>query len=90
MPRVGLLSQPRRARGRRVDARWVDAVFTCPAAGPGDLGSPELEAAVQEFNEAAARLAQAMGEAIQAAGANAAAAAVAYVVTEAGAMPRGR
>ena len=30
-----------------------------------------------------------MGEAIQAAGANAAAAAVAYVVTEAGAMPGG-
>jgi hypothetical protein len=68
----------------------VDAVFRCPAAGQGGLGSPELEAAVQEFNEAAAWLSQAMGEAIQVAGTNAAIAAAAYVATDVGAMPGGR
>jgi hypothetical protein len=68
----------------------VDAVFRCPRAGPGDLGSPELEAAVEEFNAAAVRLAEAMGQAVQAAGTNLAAAAAAYVAADMGAMPGGR
>jgi hypothetical protein len=67
----------------------VDAVFRCPRAGPGDLGSPELEAAVAEFNAAALRLADAMGHAIQTAGMNAAAGAGAYVTTDEAAMPGG-
>jgi hypothetical protein len=85
----GFSVSPAELEGAASTLGGVDAVFTCPAAGPGDLGSPELEAAVQEFNEAAARLAQAMGQAIQAAGANVAAAAVAYAVTDARAMPGG-
>ena len=65
----------------------VDATFNCPTVGAGDLGSPELEAAVERFNADAGRLARAMSQAVQAAGANVAAASYAYVVTDAGAMP---
>jgi hypothetical protein len=65
----------------------VDATFACPTVGAGDLGSPELEAAVERFNAQAARLSQAMSQAVQAARANVAAAGYTYWVTDAAAMP---
>ena len=68
----------------------VDATLNCPTVGSGDLGSPELEAAVDRFNAEAGKFAPVMFEAISVAGANAAAAAYAYVVTDTTSMPGGR
>jgi hypothetical protein len=68
----------------------VQGELGCPSLGPGDLGSPELEAAMSSFYASASNVAVAMGDAIGQASANLTTAASAYVSTDAGAMPAGR
>jgi len=68
----------------------VQGELACPALGPGDLGSPELEAAMSGFYVAASRVGIAMGEAVSHSSAALTAAAALYATTDAGAMPTGR
>jgi hypothetical protein len=68
----------------------VQGELGCPTLGPGDLGSPELEAAMSAFYGAASRVAIAMGEAVSHSSAALTTAAALYVTTDAGAMPAGR
>jgi hypothetical protein len=68
----------------------VGGELGCPRLGPGDLGSPELEAAMSSFYASANGVAMAMGDAISQASTNLTAAASAYEVTDHGAMPAAR
>lgn len=68
----------------------VEGELACPTLGPGDLGSPELEAAMGAFYGAASRVAMAMGEAVSHSSAALTSGAALYVTTDAGAMPAGR
>jgi hypothetical protein len=68
----------------------VQGELACPTLGPGDLGCPELEAAMSGFYSAASRVATAMGEAVSHSSAALSSSAALYVTTDAGAMPAGR
>jgi hypothetical protein len=68
----------------------VGAELGCPTLAPGDLGSPELEAALGQLYAATNRVAGAMSEAVSQASTNTAAGAGAYVGADVGAMPGGR
>lgn len=68
----------------------VQGELGCPSLGAGELGSPELEAAMASFYGAANRVALAMGEAVSASSAAVAVGAAAYTATDLGAMPAGR
>jgi hypothetical protein len=68
----------------------VQGELACPTLAPGDLGSPELEAAMSAFYSAASRVAVAMGEAVTHSSAALSSGAALYVTTDAGAMPAGR
>ncbi len=68
----------------------VQGELACPTLGAGDLGSPELEAAMAEFYRAASGVAIAMGEAVGHSSAALSGGAALYVSTDAGAMPAGR
>jgi hypothetical protein len=68
----------------------VQGELGCPRLGPGDLGSPALEAAMASFYASANGVAMALGDAVGHASANLAASASAYEITDAGAMPAGR
>jgi len=68
----------------------VQGELGCPRLGPGDLGSPELEAAMASFYASANGVAMALGDAVSHASASLTAGASAYEVTDAGAMPAGR
>ena len=68
----------------------VGGELGCPRLGPGDLGSPELEAAMSSFYASTNSVAMAMGDAVAQASANLTAAASAYEVTDLGAMPAAR
>jgi hypothetical protein len=67
----------------------VDAELGCPTLAPGDLGSPELEAALRGLYGATDRVAQTMAQAVSHASANTSAGAESYVTTDHGAMPYG-
>ena len=67
----------------------VDADLGCPTLAPGDLGSPELEAALGRLYAATDRVAQTMASAVSHASANTSAGANSYVTTDQGAMPFG-
>jgi hypothetical protein len=84
----GFAVTPAELEGAAGTLGGVQAEFACPGTGAGDLGSPELEAAVQDFNASAGRLAQAMGQAVQAASVNVALAASLYTATDLGVMPQ--
>jgi hypothetical protein len=68
----------------------VQGELGCPRLGAGDLGSPELEAAMASFYAAANRVALAMGEAVSASSTALVVGAAAYTATDLGAMPVGR
>jgi hypothetical protein len=67
----------------------VDAELGCPALAPGDLGSPELEAALARLYASTERVAQTMAQAVSHASANTSAGAQSYLSTDLGAMPFG-
>jgi hypothetical protein len=68
----------------------VQGELACPTLGAGDLGSPELEAAMAAFYRAASQVATAMGEAVGHSSAALSSGAALYVTTDAGALPAGR
>jgi hypothetical protein len=68
----------------------VQGELGCPTLGPGDLGSPELEAAMTSFYSSANGVAMALADAVSQASANVGAGAAAYETTDAGAMRAGR
>jgi hypothetical protein len=68
----------------------VQAELGCPRLGAGDLGSPELEAAMASFYASANSVAMALGDAVQHASTNLMTGASAYETTDASAMLAGR
>jgi hypothetical protein len=68
----------------------VQGELGCPRLGPGDLGSPELEAAMASFYASASNVAMALGDAVGQASASVGAGATAYETTDAAAMRAGR
>jgi hypothetical protein len=67
----------------------VDAELGCPTLAPGDLGSPELEAALGRIYAATDQVAQTMARAVSHAATNTSAGADQYVSTDHGAIPFG-
>ena len=81
---------PQELTGAAATLGSVQAELGCPTLGPGDLGSPELEAAMGAFYVSANKVAMALGDAVAHASSSVAAGATAYEVTDAGAMPGSR
>jgi hypothetical protein len=67
----------------------VDGELGCPTLAPGDLGSPELEAALGRLYKGTDDVARAMSEAVNRASVNTASGADSYTRTDRGAMPHG-
>jgi hypothetical protein len=87
---AGFEVTPEELTGAAATLGAVQGEVGCPRLGPGDLGSPELEAAMASLYASVNDVAMALGDAVSHASVSVGAAASAYATTDAAAMGPGR
>jgi hypothetical protein len=90
MTLAGFEVTPDELTGAAATLGAVQGEVGCPRMGPGDLGSPELEAAMASFYASVNDVAMALGDAVSQASTSLGVGASAYETTDAAAMGGGR